>query len=185
MTFDLCLVIDSLPSPTFIPITVGSYRVPTYNWERVFPICVNSLQCKLCRGLQEQINRSGFTPLTLKHIRGVFGLFCISGPRVIVILCFPQTLRKRKKMTSCYNSGVIQGKWERSDFPLDNKHPIFPDFVCSSDRTLSLVSHHWSLLMQTVSGAFFIRRGSHSAMKGRLPIGGRGHLEQVCRCCLC
>lgn len=184
MTFDLSLVIDSLPSPTFIPITVGSHRVPTYNWERAFPISVISLQCKLSRGLQEQINRSGFTPLTLKHIRGVFGLFRISGPRVIVILCFPQTLRKRKKWLH-----AIIAAWSKENGKDLTFHWItsilFFQTVCSSDRTLSLVSHHWSLLMQTVSGVFFIRRGSHRAMKSRLPIGGRGHLEQVCRCCLC
>lgn len=63
-----------------------------------------------------------FTPAPLKHIRDVFRLFRISSGRIIVILCFPQTLKNDFMLIAAWT----QGKWERSDFPLNNKHPIFP-----------------------------------------------------------
>ena len=119
---------------------------------------MNSLQYKIHIHLPEKINHHVLSPVALKQIRDVFRLFRKRSGRVIVLLFLPQTLK---------NDFMLMVVWSKENgtdwtFPLDNKHPIFPGSVSRErcyNRTVSWAAHHWSLLMQTVSGAFFIREG--------------------------
>lgn len=108
-----------------------------------------------------------FTPVPLKHIRDVFRLFCISSGRIIVILCFPQALKND------FMPIVARSKENEKDrtFHWINEHPIFPGWLCREhhqDCAVNVVSPHWSLLMSTVSGAFFIREAERERL-GTLP----------------
>ena len=142
--------------PAFIQIMEGSpgiLHVPNNITFSVYFPFAGVWICSSVR-LARQNKSPFFTPFPLKHIRDVFRLFRISSSHIIVILCFPQTLKNDFMLIAVWSKE--NGK--RSDFPLDNKHPIFPGSVCREhryDRTVSWASHHWSLLMQTVSGAFF------------------------------
>lgn len=141
-----------------------------------------------CRSDRQRKQITSFYFIPLKNTREIFRPFCITSGLKIVILCFPQTLKNDFMLIAAWS----KENGNRLDFPLDSRLPIFPGWVSREQGcTVSLVSRRWSLLMLNVSGPF-----SSWAIEGpvilpspsdadRLSVGGRGHLEQVWRCCLC